>query len=102
MTSFDDRKKAQENKFAHDEEMKFKAMMRAVKLFGTWLAKEAKLGSDYNAKLVNLATSGKKPADIVKMAQADAANSGKKLGRDMLEEKFNGFLNEAREQIQKR
>ncbi len=38
MSTFDDRESAFENKFAHDEEMKFKAEARANKLLGLWAA----------------------------------------------------------------
>ena len=38
MTTFDDRENAFENKFAHDEEMKFKAEARRNKLLGLWAA----------------------------------------------------------------
>ncbi|WP_372884390.1 DUF1476 domain-containing protein [Shimia sp.] len=38
MTTFDDREHAFEAKFAHDEEMKFKAEARANKLLGLWAA----------------------------------------------------------------
>ncbi|AHM04893.1 hypothetical protein perhaps implicated in de Novo purine biosynthesis [Roseibacterium elongatum DSM 19469] len=38
MTTFDDRESAFENKFAHDEEMKFKAEARRNKLMGLWVA----------------------------------------------------------------
>ena len=38
MTTFDDREAAFENKFAHDEEMKFRAQARANKLLGLWAA----------------------------------------------------------------
>lgn len=38
MSTFDDRESAFENKFAHDEEMKFKAEARANKLVGLWAA----------------------------------------------------------------
>lgn len=38
MTTFDDRESAFENKFAHDEEMKFRAQARANKLLGLWAA----------------------------------------------------------------
>lgn len=38
MTTFDERENAFENKFAHDEEMKFKAQARANKLLGLWAA----------------------------------------------------------------
>ncbi len=38
MTTFDDREQAFEAKFAHDEEMKFKAEARRNKLLGLWAA----------------------------------------------------------------
>lgn len=38
MTTFDDRESAFENKFAHDEEMRFKAEVRRSKLLGLWAA----------------------------------------------------------------
>ncbi|SEO29074.1 hypothetical protein SAMN04490248_103184 [Salinihabitans flavidus] len=38
MNTFDDREKAFENKFAHDEEMKFRAQARCNKLLGLWAA----------------------------------------------------------------
>ena len=38
MTTFDDRENAFENKYAHDEEMKFKAEARRNKLLGLWAA----------------------------------------------------------------
>ena len=38
MTTFDDRESAFENKFAHDEEMNFKAAARGHKKLGLWAA----------------------------------------------------------------
>ncbi len=38
MTTFDDRENAFENKFAHDQEMLFKADARRNKLMGLWVA----------------------------------------------------------------
>ena len=50
MTTFDDRESAFENKFAHDEEMKFKAQARANKLLGLWAAEKlGKSGADADA-----------------------------------------------------
>ncbi|MFQ5625300.1 MAG: DUF1476 domain-containing protein [Methyloligellaceae bacterium] len=40
MKSFDDREKAYEKKFAHDEELKFKATARRNKLLGQWAAEK--------------------------------------------------------------
>ena len=44
MTTFDDREKAQEAKFAHDAELRFKAEARRNRLLGEWAAKQ--LGLD--------------------------------------------------------
>jgi len=47
MTTFDDRENAFEAKFAHDEEMQFKAQARANKLLGLWAAElMGKTGDD--------------------------------------------------------
>lgn len=50
MSTFDDRENAFENKFAHDEEMKFKAEARTNKLLGLWAAELlGKSGDDAKA-----------------------------------------------------
>ena len=46
MARFDDRKKGFENKFAHDEELKFKATARRNKLLGLWAAEKLGLSGD--------------------------------------------------------
>ncbi|GAB4239159.1 MAG: DUF1476 domain-containing protein [Methyloligellaceae bacterium] len=43
MSSFDDRERAYESKFAHDEELKFKATARRNKLLGRWAAEKLSL-----------------------------------------------------------
>jgi hypothetical protein len=50
MTTFDEREKAFENKFAHDEELKFKALARRNKLLGLWAAEKlGRTGADADA-----------------------------------------------------
>jgi hypothetical protein len=50
MTTFDQRKDAYENKFAHDEELRFKATARRNKLLGLWAAEKlGKSGADADA-----------------------------------------------------
>ena len=46
MTSFDDREKAYEKKFANDEELKFKASARRNKLLGRWAAEQMGITGD--------------------------------------------------------
>ena len=46
MTTFEDREKGFERKFAHDEELKFKATARRNKLLGLWAAEKLGLAGD--------------------------------------------------------
>ena len=46
MTSFDDREKSYERKFALDEELQFKATARRNKLLGLWAAEKMGLSGD--------------------------------------------------------
>ncbi len=46
MTTFDDREKGFERKFALDEELKFKATARRNKLLGLWAAEKLGLAGD--------------------------------------------------------
>ena len=50
MSTFDKRENAFENKFAHDEELRFKATARRNKLLGLWAAEKlGKSGADADA-----------------------------------------------------
>jgi hypothetical protein len=46
MTTFDDRTTAFENKFAHDQQLQFRAEAKACKMMGTWAAGEMGLSGD--------------------------------------------------------
>ena len=46
MTSFEDREKGYERKFAHDEELKFRATARRNKLLGLWAAEKLGMVGD--------------------------------------------------------
>jgi hypothetical protein len=46
MTTFDKREEGFEKKFAHDEELRFKANARRNKLFGMWAAEKLGLTGD--------------------------------------------------------
>jgi hypothetical protein len=65
MTTFDERENAYEAKFAHDEELRFKAKARRDKAFGAWAAAELGLSGaaaeDYAKEAVR--TNFKLPGD---------------------------------------
>jgi hypothetical protein len=46
MTNFEDREKGYERKFAHDEELRFRATARRNKLLGLWAAEQMGVGGD--------------------------------------------------------
>ena len=46
MTTFDKREEAFEKKFAHDEELRFKAVARRNKLLGLWAAEKIGIGGE--------------------------------------------------------
>ena len=65
MTTFDDREKAFEKKFAHDAELKFKAEARRNRLLGAWAAKQLGLsGAEADAYVKSVIKSDlEKPGD---------------------------------------
>lgn len=58
MTTFDDRERAYENKFAHDAALNFKAEARRNRLVGEWAAQLiGKTGDDARAYALTIVTS---------------------------------------------
>ena len=75
MTTFDDRESAFENKYAHDEDMKFRAANRANKLLGLWAAELlGKSGADADAYAIEVVKADFEEAgheDVVRKVAAD-------------------------------
>jgi hypothetical protein len=81
MSGFDERKETFEKKFAHDEELRFKATARRNKLFGLWAAEQlGKTGADAEtyAKAVVLADFQEAgDADVIRKVRQDLEAAGK-------------------------
>ena len=80
MTTFDKREEGFEKKFAHDEELKFKATARRNKLIGMWAAEKLGLSgaqADVYAKEVVMADLEAGAHDVFKKIRADF--DGKKM-----------------------
>ena len=77
MTTFDQRKDAYENKFAHDEELRFKASARRNKLLGLWAAEKlGKSGADAEAYAKSVVVADFEEAgdeDVVRKVKNDFA-----------------------------
>jgi len=101
MTTFDDRDKGFENKYAHDEELAFKAMARRNKLLGQWAA--AKLGkkdaiAEQYAKDVVMADF-ENSGDVVSKVLKDFTHAGIKISEKEVRTEMERLLPVARKQI---
>ncbi|MET0444425.1 MAG: DUF1476 domain-containing protein [Pseudorhodoplanes sp.] len=102
MTTFDKREEGFEKKFAHDEELKFKAMARRNKLLGLWAAGElGKSGPDADAYAKEVVLADFEEAgddDVLRKVVRDLA--GKGVTEPQVRAKMNELLAEAVQQIQ--
>ncbi len=80
MTTFDDRKDAFEKKFAHDEELRFKATARRNKLLGLWAAERlGKSGGEAEAYAKSVVMADFQEAgddDVLRKVHADLGAAG--------------------------
>lgn len=100
MTTFDDRESAFENKFAHDEEMNFKAEVRRNKLVGLWAAELlGKTGDDANAYAREVINSDFEEAGIEDVVRKVTGDLGDLADADTVRQKMAELLAEAKNQI---
>lgn len=103
MSQFEEREKAYEARFAHDEELRFKSLARRNKLLGQWAA--AKLGrtgeaADAYAKEVvrsDFAEPGDE--DVFRKVRGDLNAAGVAVSDEELRLKMRELLVEAAEQM---
>ncbi|WP_137044001.1 DUF1476 domain-containing protein [Pseudolabrys sp. FHR47] len=102
MTTFDKREEGFEKKFAHDEELQFKAMARRNKLLGLWAAEMlGKSGDDANAYAKEVVLADFEEAgdnDVLKKVVKDL--EGKGITEQQVRAKMNELLTTAIAQIQ--
>jgi hypothetical protein len=102
MTTFDKREEGFEKKFAHDEELKFKAMARRNKLLGLWAAGElGKSAADADAYSKEVVAADFEEAgddDVMRKVAKDLAAKG--VSEDQVRTKMTELLAEAVKQIQ--
>ena len=100
---FDDRKKAEEEKFAHDQELMFKAMARRNYKLGLWVAELLGLSgaeAEAYAKSVILADLDEPgDDDVVRKVMADLQAKGVELSEHRLRHRMAQLLEEAKQEI---
>ncbi|MDK3074171.1 DUF1476 domain-containing protein [Sedimentitalea sp. JM2-8] len=102
MTTFDDRENAFEAKYAHDEEMTFKAVARRNKLTGLWaaglLGKSGSDADDYAKSVVLADFEEAGHEDVVRKLAADL---GDKADANTIRAKMDELMAVAKDQIMK-
>lgn len=75
MSTFNDRERAFENKYAHDQEMQFKAVARRNKALGLWaaglLGKSGQAAEDYAMEVIRADFEESGHEDVFRKVQAD-------------------------------
>lgn len=100
MTTFDDREKAFESKYAHDAEMQFRAEARRNKLAGLWAAelmgKSGDAAAEYAMTVVSADFEEAGNEDVVRKLAADL---GDKSSPDAIRAKLAELLPVAKAQL---
>lgn len=103
MTTFDDREQPFENKFAHDEELEFKAIARRNRALGLWAAGLMGLVGDhqeeYAAAVVKSEVDQPGDEDVLRKVWKDLSASGAKVTEGAVRAKMEELLAISRDQI---
>ncbi len=103
MSSFNDREKTFEKKFAHDEETNFKIMARRNKLLGLWVAENLGLEADdaeaYAKQVVRADFDEPGEEDVFRKVWGDLQAKELDLSEHRVRRQMADLMEEAREQI---
>ena len=96
MTTFDKREEGFENKFAHDEELKFKVEARRNKLLGLWVASMLGMSGDeataYAREVVAAEVVGGGEAGVVRKVMGDLAAKGVAISEAQVRAKMDELM----------
>ncbi|WP_306029900.1 DUF1476 domain-containing protein [Stappia sp. MMSF_3263] len=104
MSTFDRREEAFENKYAHDEELRFKAVARRNKLLGLWAAEklglDADKAQDYAKEVVRSDFEEPGEEDVFRKIRKDFDDAGVDQSDHQIRRTMDELLHQAAEQIQ--
>ncbi|HEY0012810.1 MAG TPA: DUF1476 domain-containing protein [Allosphingosinicella sp.] len=103
MTTFDDRERAFEAKFAHDQEMQFKIVARRNRLLGLWAAKQMGLSDveaeTYASEVIRAEFEEAGDDEVVKKLLGDLTSAGVECDEVRIREALEHKNVEARRQM---
>ncbi len=104
MTTFEDREKGFERKFAHDEELKFRATARRNKLLGLWAAEKMGLAADaaqtYAREVIKADLAEPGDEDVFRKLRADFDAHGVEQSDHQIRRMMSDLMNAAVTQIE--
>ena len=103
MGSFDDRERAFETKFAHDEDMKFRITARRNRLLGEWAARQMGLtdaeSESYAKDVIRADFEEAGDNDVIRKLLGDLTAAGIEIDEEKITEALRNQEIEARRQI---
>ncbi|GHA14231.1 hypothetical protein GCM10007989_06120 [Devosia pacifica] len=103
MSSFDDRRKSHEAKFAHDAELRFKAEARRNKLLGIWAAElmglEGQEAKAYAAQVVASDFEEAGEEDVFRKVSGDLKAKNVDVSDETIRQKMAQLVTQAQEQV---
>ena len=103
MTQFNDRERAFETKFAHDEEMKFRVLARRNRLVGEWAARKMGLSQEemdsYSKDVVRADFEEAGDGDVIRKVLGDLTAAGVEIDEAEIRQALEHKAVEARRQI---
>jgi len=104
MTTFDKRKEGYESKFAHDEELRFKAAARRNRLLGAWAAEKLGKSADdaqaYAREVVRADMQEAGDEDVFRKIRADFDAAGVEQSDHQIRRSMEEMMAEAVAQIE--
>ncbi|MEN0651654.1 MULTISPECIES: DUF1476 domain-containing protein [Hyphobacterium] len=104
MTSMDDREKAFENKYAHDQALEFKAVARRNKLLGLWAAElmglDGEAAANYAKAVVKADFEEAGHEDVYRKVKGDLDAKGVDVSEHIVRKQMDDLLATARQQVQ--
>ena len=104
MTTFDEREKAFERKFAHDQDLRFRATARRNKLFGLWAAEKLGLSGaeagEYAKSVIRADFQEPGDDDVLRKVKGDFDAKGVGQSDDQLQSTLTEMMAEALRQIE--
>jgi hypothetical protein len=103
MADFTNRREAFENKFAHDEALRFKAVARRNKLLGLWaarkLGKSGEEAESYAGTVVMADFEGPRGENVIRKVVSDLDAAGVPADKDQVRRVLDTFMHRAADEI---